>query len=145
MHFDGSYSIKAPKNKVFDLLTDPRQISKCMPDLQKLDVKSDDEFTVVVRAGVAFIKGDFTLNFKVVERNPPTHAKLVARGSGMGSAVDLQTIMDLTDEGEKGTLLKWEANATVGGRIASVGQRLLNSQAEKIVKQLFDCLESRFK
>lgn len=116
-----------------------------MPDLQKLDVKSDNEFTVVVRAGIAFIKGDFTLNFRIAEKNPPNHAKLVARGSGMGSAIDLQTIMDLTDEGERGTMLKWEANATVGGRIASVGQRLLNSQAEKIVKQLFDCLGSQFK
>ncbi len=145
MHFDGTYTIKASRRDVFGLLTDPRQISKCMPDLQKLDVKSEDEFTVVVRAGVAFIKGDFTLNFKVAEKDPPTHAKLVARGSGMGSAIDLQATMDLADEGKAGTTLKWQAYATVGGRIASVGQRLLNSQAEKIVNQLFDCLESRFK
>ncbi len=145
MHFDGTYSIKAPKREVFDLLTDPRQISKCMPDLQKLEVKSEDEFTVVVRAGVAFIKGEFTLNFKIAEKNPSTHAKLVARGSGMGSVIDLQTIMDLSDEGKAGTILKWQANATVGGRIASVGQRLLDSQAEKIVNQLFDCVGSKFK
>ncbi len=145
MHFDGTYSIKAPRRDVFDLLTDPRQISKCMPDLQKLDVRSEDEFMVVVRAGVAFIKGEFTLNFKVAEKDPPTHAKLVARGSGMGSVIDLQTIMDLADEGKAGTILKWQADAKVGGRIASVGQRLLDSQAEKIVNQLFECLESRFK
>ncbi len=145
MHFDGNYSIKAPRRDVFDLLTDPRQISKCMPDLQKLDVKSEDEFMVVVRAGVAFIKGEFTLNFKVSEKDPPTHAKLVARGSGMGSVIDLQTIVDLADEGKAGTILRWQADAKVGGRIASVGQRLLNSQAEKIVDQLFECLESRFK
>jgi carbon monoxide dehydrogenase subunit G len=145
LHFEGTYSIGAPKDKVFDLLTDPNQISKCMPDLQKLEVKSKDEFMVVVRAGVAFIKGDFKLNFNVAERVPPTHAKLVARGSGMGSAIDLQATMDLKDEGASGTNMKWSAEAMVGGRIASVGQRLLNSQAEKIIKQLFDCLESRFK
>jgi carbon monoxide dehydrogenase subunit G len=144
LHFDGTYSLKAPRNKVFELLTDPNQISKCMPDLQKLEVKSEDEFTVVIRAGVAFIKGDFTLNFKVAEKSPPSHAKLVARGSGMGSAIDLQAVMDLAEEGKAGTSLKWQADATVGGRIASVGQRLLSSQAEKIVKQMFDCLESRF-
>jgi carbon monoxide dehydrogenase subunit G len=144
LHFDGTYSLKAPRSKVFELLTDPNQISKCMPDLQKLEVKSEDEFTVVIRAGVAFIKGDFTLNFKVAEKSPPSHAKLVARGSGMGSAIDLQAVMDLAEEGKAGTSLKWQADATVGGRIASVGQRLLSSQAEKIVKQMFDCLESRF-
>jgi carbon monoxide dehydrogenase subunit G len=144
MHFEGAYSLKAPKEKVFDLLMNPKELSTCMPDLQRLDVKSPDEFTVIVKVGVAFIKGDFTLNFKVTEKNPSTHAKLVAHGSGMGSVVDLDTNMDLSDEGNVGTLMKWQADARVGGRIASVGQRLLNTQAEKIVKQLFDCLGNKF-
>jgi carbon monoxide dehydrogenase subunit G len=144
LHFEGSYSLKAPKDKVFELLMDPKELSTCMPDLQILDVKSKDEFTVVVKAGVAFIKWDFTLNFKVAERNPPTHAKLVAHGSGMGSVIDLDTTMDLSDDGNAGTVMKWQADARVGGRIASVGQRLLNSQAEKIVNQLFDCLGNKF-
>jgi len=138
LHFDGTFSIRAPRKDVFDVLIDPKQISKCMPDLQK------EEFTAVVRAGVSFIKGDFTLNFRLVESDPPTHAKLVARGSGIGSAVDLETIIDLSDSGDGGTLMKWQAEAKVGGRIASVGQRLLSSQAEKIIKQLFDCLRHQF-
>src|SRR5437016_12116484 len=103
-----------------------------MPDLQKLDVKSKEEFTAVVRAGVSFIKGDFNLNFRLVESEPPAHAKLVARGSGIGSVVDLETIIDLSDS-DGGTLMKWQAEAKVGGRIASVGQRLLESQAQKII------------
>src|SRR5438132_11084605 len=124
--------------------TDPKQISKCMPDLQKLDVKSKEEFTVVVKAGVSFIKGDFTLNFRLVESEPPTHAKLVARGSGLGSAVDLETTIDLSDSGDGGTLMKWQAEAKVGGRIASVGQRLLSSKAQKIITQWCECLRHKF-
>ena len=143
MHFDGTFSVKASRKDVFDVMTDPKQISKCMPDLQKLDVKSKEEFTVVVKAGVSFIKGDFTLNFRLVESEPPAHAKLVARGSGIGSVVDLETIIDLSDSGDGGTLMKWQAEAKVGGRIASVGQRLLESQAQKIIKQLFECLRHK--
>src|SRR2546422_9140997 len=102
-----------------------------MPDLQKLDVKSKEEFTAVVRAGVSFIKGDFTLNFRLVESEPPTHAKLVARGSGIGSAVDLETTIDLSDSGDGGTLMKWQGGGKGGGRDASLGRRVLGRPATK--------------
>jgi carbon monoxide dehydrogenase subunit G len=114
-----------------------------MPDLQKLEVKSPDDFIAVVKAGVSFIKGDFTLHFTTVEKSPPTHAKLSAHGTGIGSTIDLDTVMDLSDQQGGGTAMKWVADAKVGGRIASVGQRLLTGQAEKIIKQLFTCLEGK--
>ena len=142
MHFDGSFEVKAKKDVVFDFLLDPKKISGCMPDLQKLDVKSPDDFTAVVRAGVSFIKGDFVMHFTTVEKNPSNHAKLVAHGTGIGSTVDLDTVIDLEESGN-GTTMKWSADARVGGRIASVGQRLLNGQAEKIIKQLFGCLQKQ--
>lgn len=142
MHFEGTFTVKAPRERVFEFLLDPKKISSCLPDLQKLDVKSDEEYMAIVKAGISFIKGEFTMNFKVVEKQPPTHAKLVARGSGIGSTVDLETVMDLT-ESSGNTTMKWSAEARVGGRIASVGQRLIGSQAEKIVRQLFDCVKSK--
>ena len=143
MHFEGTFEVKAPKEKVFDMLMDPNQISNCMPDLQKLEVKSPDEFTAVVKAGVSFIKGDFTLHFTEMEKTRPTHAKLVGHGTGIGSTVDLDAVMDMADTAGGGTSMKWAADAKIGGRIASVGQRLLNGQAEKIVKGLFECLQGK--
>lgn len=142
MHFEGTFDVKAPRSKVFDFLLDPQKISACMPDLQKLEVRSPDEFVAVIRAGVSFIKGDFTMRFTTTERDPPAHAKLVAHGTGMGSTIDLDTLLDLADA-QGGTSMKWAAEAMVGGRIASVGQRLLSGQAEKIVKQLFGCLQKQ--
>jgi uncharacterized protein len=142
MHFEGTFEVKAQKEKVYSIIMDPNQISKCMPDLQKLDVKSQDDFTAVVRAGVSFIKGDFSLHFTTVEKTPPTHAKLLGHGTGIGSTVDMDMLIDLSDAASGGTSMKWSADARIGGRIASVGQRLLNGQAEKIIKQLFDCLKT---
>ena len=144
MHFEGTFNAKAPKETVYSIVLDPAEISKCMPDLQKLDVKSQDDFTAVVKAGVSFIKGDFTLHFTSVEKTPSTHAKLSAHGSGIGSTIDMTTTMDFADNPDGGTAMKWTADAKIGGRIASVGQRLINGQAEKIIKQLFDCLRARF-
>ena len=135
--------MKAAPEKVYSMILDPNQISQCMPELQKLDVKSPDDFTAVIKAGVSFIKGDFTLHFLAVEKTPNSHAKLTAHGTGIGSTVDMETYMDLAKTAEGGTSMKWSADAKIGGRIASVGQRLLQGQAEKIIKGLFDCLESK--
>lgn len=143
MHFEGTFDVKAPKDRVFSMMLDPNQISQCMPDLQKLEVKSSDDFTATVKAGVSFIKGDFTLHFTTVEKTPSTHAKLVARGNGIGSTVDMEAVMDLADVAGGGTSMKWVAEAKIGGRIASVGQRLLSGQAEKIIKNLFECLQGK--
>ena len=122
---------------------DPKETSRCMPDLQKLDIRSPDDFVAIVRAGVGFIKGDFTLHFNMVDKHPPTHAKLTARGTGMGSTLDMAAVMDLSDTPEGGTSMKWVADVNIGGKIASLGQRILDGQAEKIIKQLFECLEKR--
>ncbi|MDG6996932.1 MAG: carbon monoxide dehydrogenase subunit G [Nitrososphaerota archaeon] len=143
MRFEGTFNVKAPKEKVFSMMLDPNQISQCMPDLQKLEVKSPDDFTATVKAGVSFIKGDFTLHFTTVEKTPSTHAKLAARGNGIGSTVDMEMVTDLEDAQGGGTTMKWAADAKIGGRIASVGQRLLSGQAEKIIKNLFDCLQGK--
>lgn len=141
MHFEGTFYVKASKDKLFNFLMDPSQISKCLPDLRKIDIKSSDDYTAVVRAGISFIRGDFTLHFTVAEKQAPIHAKLISHGTGIGSSVDLTTIMDLADSSGGGTDMKWQAEVNVGGNLASVGQRLIGGQAEKIMKQLFDCIE----
>jgi hypothetical protein len=143
LHFEGVFDVKAPKEKVFEILMEPKETSQCMPDLQKLEIRSPDDFVAIVRAGVGFIKGDFRLHFSMVEKNTPTHAKLTARGTGIGSTVDMEAVMDLSDTQDHGTSMKWTADAKVGGRVASLGQRLLDGQAEKIIRQLFGCLQKK--
>lgn len=137
MHFEGKFDIAAPPQKVFDFLLDPKKFAKCLPDLQKLEVKGKDRFSAVVKVGVGFIKGAFTFDFTVVERTRPSHARLKAHGSGTGSSVDLDSTMDLAEEPAGGTAMSWKADAQVGGLLAGVGQRLLQGVAEKTVNQLF--------
>jgi len=141
MHFEGTFDVKVQREKVFDFLMDAKNLSACIPGLQKLEVNSPNDFTVVVQAGVSFIKGDFTIRLELVDRERPSYARLVAGGSGMASTIDLDATMELS-EIDGGTSLKWRAEAKIGGRIALVGQRLISGAAEKIVTQLFDNLRS---
>jgi len=143
LHFEGVFDVAAIRTKVFEVVTDPRRVASCMPDLQEVDVKSPDEFDAVVKVGVSFIRGDFTVRFRTIEKEAPSSAKMMVHGGGLGSALDMQITMSLTERDAGGTSMKWEADATVSGKIASLGQRLMESQAEKIIKQFFTCLRGK--
>jgi len=142
LQFKGVFDVGAPRRRVFEFVTDPRLMAQCLPDLQKLEVRSPDEFDAVVRVGISFIRGDFLLHFRSVQKEPDSHAKLLAHGTGLGSAVDMEIEVRLEESGGR-TSMNWNVEAKIGGKIASLGQRLLDSQSERIVRQLFDCLRER--
>ena len=143
MHFEGVFDVGAPRAKVFEVVSDPKQVAGCMPDLQKVDVKSPDEFDAVVKVGASFIRGDFTMHFRTTEKEPSSRVKMLAHGGGLGSAVDMEILVNLTEGKDGGTSMKWGADARVSGKIASLGQRLMESQAEKIIKQFFACFREK--
>ncbi len=127
---------------MFGFLLNPNEISNCLPDLQSVDVKSEDRFDAVVKVGVGPIKGYFTFHLSVVEKETPKHARLKAQGSGSGSSIDLDTIMDL-DSVNGGTTMKWSADTRLGGLIASIGQRLVTGTVEKTVNEFFNCIKQK--
>lgn len=143
MRFEGVFDAAAPRGRVFDTITDPNQVAGCMPGLQSVEVRSPDEFDAVVRVGVSFIRGDFALRFRTVEKNPQSYAKLLVHGTGLGSAIDMEIEVRIFEGKGGGMSMKWNADASVSGKIASLGQRLMESQAERIIKQFFDCLRQK--
>ncbi|MDG7008531.1 MAG: carbon monoxide dehydrogenase subunit G [Nitrososphaerota archaeon] len=143
MHFEGVFTVASPKKKVFAVVTDPNQVARCMPDLRRLEVKSKDEFVAVVGTGISLVKGNISLHFRTVEKTPSGRTRMVAHGDGLGSAIDVEMVTELTDGSGGGTAMKWTAEAKVSGKLASLGQGLIKSQSERIIRQLFDCLRSR--
>jgi carbon monoxide dehydrogenase subunit G len=143
LQFKGVFDVRAPRDRVFATMTDPNEVAKCMPDIRKLEVKSADEFDAVVNVGISFIRGDFAVHFRWAEKAPQERVKLAAHGSGLGSAVDMEIVATMSASGGGRTTMDWTVDAMISGKLASLGQRLIESQAEKIIKQLFDCLQQR--
>ncbi len=142
MNFDGTFEVDATSGKVFNTVLDPEEISSCIPGFKSLNIVSPEEYSVIVKVGLAFIKGEFNIKFKVVEKEENKHAKLTGNGQGMGGTVDLEAVMDLS-ETEGKTRMDWKAEAKVGGRLGSMGQRLIGGQAQKLIKELFENLENK--
>jgi carbon monoxide dehydrogenase subunit G len=143
LHYQGNLAIKAPREKVWAFLLDPHAVSRCLPDVQSLDVLEEGKFKAVVRVGIGFIKGNFAFDVAMAELAAPTHAVITGRGGGLGSAVDVRSTVDLTDGDGGGTALNWAADVVVSGTIASVGARVLSATVEKKTAELFACLKTQ--
>lgn len=140
LHFEGSLTITAPRDKVWSFVTDPHAMSKCLPDVQSLEVLDGGKFKAVVRVGVSFIKGNFAFDVAMLDLDAPRHARITGHGGGLGSGVDVDSTIELSDGEGDTTSLTWKADVVVSGTIASVGARLLNSTVEKKTAELFDCM-----
>ena len=144
MHLEGSFETSAPRKVVWDFLLNPNDIAHCFPDLQSLEVLGLDSFKARVRVGISVVKGSMDFDFQVADKVPPSSAKLIGKGRGVGSTVDMQTSFTL-DEIGSGTKVGWVAEVTVGGIMAGLGGKLLDSTSAKMVEQVLENLKNHLK
>lgn len=143
MHFEGTVSIKAPREAVWAFLTDANAAAQCAPGLESLEVADETHFSVVVRTGVGPVKGRFTFNVTWLELSEPTRARFQARGKLPGSAVDMESSMNLSESDGGTTTMEWLSEVKVNGLLASVGARLMQGAAEKTTNEMFECIRHR--
>lgn len=143
MRFEGTLDIAAPRDRVWSFLTDPKQVTTCAPDVQRLDITDPHHFNVVVRAGVGPIKSTFTMNVQFTELDRPKHASVLARGQAPGSAVEMVSNMDLAESDKNHTTMEWSSEVTVSGMIQQLGARLMQGAADKITQQVFACIKTK--
>jgi carbon monoxide dehydrogenase subunit G len=137
MEFEGSFTVRAPKDRVFSFFLDPYALSGCISDPHAFEVVDEDHFKGWVKAGVAFIKGTFTGSAAIVERTPPDRARITAHGAGMGSAFDVASTVELSEAGGA-TTVRWKADVVLNGTIASMGARLLKGTIDKKTNEFFE-------
>ncbi len=143
MHFEGSFEVPAPREKVFAFVTDPRKLGTVLPDVDDLRVADESNFTVKAKVGISYLRGSISMKFQLTEKKEGVHVKLVGRGSGMQSSIDLGIGVNLDDTAGGGTKSSWVADASIGGLLASVGSRLMETVAEKYMKQITDSLRKK--
>jgi carbon monoxide dehydrogenase subunit G len=140
MDFDGEHRIDAPRVRVWQALNDPVLLAACIPGCEKLEATGPGAYaaTVALKIGAlaARFSGTLTLD-DVIEAQSYT-----LKGQGQGGVagfVSGSAQVFLTDEGEA-TMLRWNAAGEIGGRLASVGGRLLHGVAVKTANEFFSRL-----
>jgi carbon monoxide dehydrogenase subunit G len=141
--FSGSVPIRAPRDRVWAFVTDPTKVGACGPGVESVEVVDERHFRAVAKVGVGFISARFNVNLELAEQEPPERAVIKARGQAPGSAVDATGTMRLRDGADGTTIMDWEADVVISGTIASVGARLIEGTANKLIGQTFDCIRAR--
>ncbi len=142
MHLEGSFETPAARMAVWNFLLNPHDIAPCFPDLQSLEVLTPETFRAKVKVGISVVKGTMDFDFRIAEKVPLTSAKLVGSGRGVGSTIEIQTTFTV-DEVSSGTKVAWAADVVVGGIMAGLGSKLLDSTSSKMVTQVLENLRNR--
>ncbi len=144
MQFDGTVTIQAPQQKVWEFLTDPDSVSQCAPGLKSVEViVPDEKFRAVAAIGFGAVSATFSNEVEFVELEPPNRAVVKVHGTAPGSAVDVMSEMVLSDGGEGGTTLTWSADITIVGTIASLASRMMGGVTKKLTGVFFACVKEK--
>lgn len=144
MHLEGMVTINAPRDKVWQSLTDPYFVSQCAPGLESMEIiEPNKKFRVVASAGFGSIKVTFKSDVEWLDLDPPTWASMRVHGTAPGSAVDMASEMLLSDGSDGKTELRWAAEVVVLGTIASVAARLLSPVTQLLVGAMFNCVKGK--
>ncbi len=147
MDMTGEHRIEASREAVWEALNDPEVLKESIPGCQELTKEGDTDFTATVKAKVGPVSAKFSGAVTLSDIDPPNGYTI--SGEGKGGAAGFAkggAKVNLEDDGGA-TLLKYEVNASVGGKLAQIGSRLIDSTAKKMAGQFFakfaEVVESR--
>ena len=137
MEMNGEKLISASKQEVWDALNDPDQLLKAIPGAQTVEKTDEENLIATVKIKIGPISAKFSGKIKLSNINPPNSYTLMGEGSG-GAAGFAKGSAEVSLEDHKdGTILKYSVSASVGGKLAQIGQRLIDTAANKLADQFF--------
>jgi carbon monoxide dehydrogenase subunit G len=143
LHYDGTFDVPPSPEKVYDFVTDPSKVTTIFPDVSDVKIADENNFSLKAKVGMSFIRGTMDVKLTMAEKRRPEMARLKARATGMNSSVDLESTFTLQGTNSGGTQVSWAADAKISGMMASVGSRLMDSAADKYVKQIIGNLKQK--
>ncbi len=140
MKVTGDVTLHAPVAAVWAAINDPAVLVQTIPGCERLTATAEDTYDLTVTAGVGSITGTYTGQIALTGQQPPTALTLRASGAGSPGTVDTTVLVQLADNSNE-TVLRYDADATIGGLIAGVGQRMLAAAAKRQATQFFTALD----
>ena len=139
MKLQGDFHFDAPRDEVWAALLDPEVLAQVMPGCEKLELVGENAYEGTLKIKVGPVQGKFKGKVALSDIDAPNGYTLDVDGRGAPGFVKAKSTVLLADE-DGGTQMSYEAEAQVGGKVASVGQRLLDSSAKAIIKQSLEGL-----
>jgi carbon monoxide dehydrogenase subunit G len=136
MKISGSYSLPVAQERAYQVLLDPAILARCMPGCDRLEKIGEDLYAMRMKMLIASISGLFDGTVRLAEQNPNTSYKLIVEGAGKIGFVKGEGLLSLSPN-EQGTHVNYDGDVHIGGTIASVGQRLIDTTSKMLIKRFF--------
>lgn len=134
MRLEGSFTFAASRDEVWEAMLDPEVLKKALPGCEELEKVGENEYKATLNVRVGPVQGRFSGSVTLSDLNPPASYRMKVSGQGAPGFVTGEG--DITLEEQDGsTVMHYAGDAQIGGRIASVGQRLLDSSAKSLTRQ----------
>ncbi len=143
MKIKGAHTLAVPRGVVWEAILDPEVLSRTLPGCEDMAPVGDNRFRGKLKMKVGPVQGVFEGGVELLDLDPPNGYNLKMDGKGAPGFVNGRGSIRLEDSEDGGTLLHYEIDAQVGGRIAAVGQRLLDSSARVLTRQGLQGLEQQ--
>ena len=120
------------------MLQDPAVLAQCMPGCDRLEQTGEDSYQMKMKMAIAAVSGQFDGKVRIADKAPPDSFKLVVEGTGKIGFLKGEGRLQLAEVDAAQTQVTYEGDVQVGGTIAAVGQRLLDTTSKMMIKRFFD-------
>ena len=142
LEYSGREQIPAALETVWAFIDNPANIASCMPDVLDTTIVDARTFDVVVQVAVGPVRGKFKFHVVLDPQPGGERMNMKISGGGFGSVVDLDAGADIARDGG-GTVLDWKGRATMRGPVATVGGRVIDAQAKRVISTTFANVKAR--
>jgi hypothetical protein len=144
MKIEGKHKFQASQEQIWDLFMDQRHLEKALPGCEKMEEREPGKYDVLLKIGIAAVKGTYRGKMEVVDPDPPKRYRLIGEGSGSPGFVKGEAVIELSQE-DQDTIVSYQGEMQVGGLIAGIGQRMIGGIAKMMVGQFFKKMEKELK
>jgi carbon monoxide dehydrogenase subunit G len=141
MKIAGAHVVPVPPERAYELLQDPVALAKAMPGCEALELVGEREYHMKMKMLLASMSGLFDGKVRIADPNPFTSFRLIVEGSGKIGFMKGDGLLTLTPA-DGGTNVAYEGSVEVGGTIAAVGQRLLDTTSRMLIRRFFEKLNA---
>jgi carbon monoxide dehydrogenase subunit G len=135
----GTYRLPLPPDQAYRVLQDPAVLARCIPGCEGLEKIGEDEYRMQMKMAMASLSGAFEGKVRIQDQSPPASFRLVVEGTGKIGFVKGDGLLKFAAQ-DSGSEVTYDGDVQVGGTIAAIGQRLIDSTAKMMIKRFFEKL-----
>jgi carbon monoxide dehydrogenase subunit G len=141
MRVEGEHIFKGTQQQVWELFRDTEVMAAALPGTKKMELVGENLYEAVMNVRVGPVAGEFSGQLEISNEDFPRSYTMTVEGRGKPGFMKGTGDVILIEEGSDQTLMKYEGEVQIGGRLAAVGQRLIDTVAKSIISQAFETLD----